>query len=418
MKRTLPGEIWRVDFGLAAKVRPALILSDYPADNELALLAAEPPSILLFSRRFRRVESATMHFTADRLACLQRSLELALNQEWPQLSAAQKKLAAHRPQPIHTAGGLRPRPAIATVASDGGENRLSLEPIQLQVVRVADSLGEIYFEEFIAQSLKPEEILRFFFQSNQRLQRFIAYLQLDWDQLLPQSDFQRSHLLSMLRELMEWAALLKLASQPPPKLLIRDGLLRSVMLTDLVFQRIGEKFAALTAKHGHLLVGVAKRSRVLNYLSLALGLAESFAGGEPAYLFIPAELEREAAPAQYRWVGGRAMGRLHIARLDRGQSVPLLPVDVAAWQREHIEEAMSLLHDSARGSFPVRGYPQALVQAHEHARLGGLEIEMLERMLLEQIGQRDPAVARTARQLMLLGKQLTEERHHDQQDAA
>ena len=42
MKRTLPGEIWRVDFGLAAKVRPALILSDYPADDELALLVVIP----------------------------------------------------------------------------------------------------------------------------------------------------------------------------------------------------------------------------------------------------------------------------------------------------------------------------------------------------------------------------------------
>ena len=145
-----------------------------------------------------------MHFTTDRLARLQRSLELALNQEWPQLSATQKKLTAHRPKLIRTVADLRPLPAIATVATDGGENRLSLEPIQLQVVRVADSLGEIYFEEFIAQSLKPEEIVRFFFQSNERLQRFVAYLQLDWQQLLPQSDFQRSHLLSMLRELMEW----------------------------------------------------------------------------------------------------------------------------------------------------------------------------------------------------------------------
>lgn len=109
-----------------------------------------------------------------------------------------------------------------------------------------------------------------------------TFVQLDWNQLLPQSDFQRSHLLSMLRELMEWAALLKLASRPPAKLLIRDGLLRSVVLTDLVFQRIGEKFEALTAKHGHLLVGVAKRSRVLNYLSVALGLNENFAGGAHA----------------------------------------------------------------------------------------------------------------------------------------
>ena len=42
MTRTLPGEIWRVDFGLAAKVRPALILSDYPLDDELALLVVIP----------------------------------------------------------------------------------------------------------------------------------------------------------------------------------------------------------------------------------------------------------------------------------------------------------------------------------------------------------------------------------------
>jgi mRNA interferase MazF len=42
MKRILPGEIWRVDFGLAAKVRPALVLSDYPRDDELALLIVVP----------------------------------------------------------------------------------------------------------------------------------------------------------------------------------------------------------------------------------------------------------------------------------------------------------------------------------------------------------------------------------------
>jgi hypothetical protein len=235
--------------------------------------------------------------------------------------------------------------------------------------------------------------------------------------LLPQSDFQRSHLLSMLRELMEWAALLKLASQPPAKLLIRDGLLRSVMLTDRVFQRIGDKFEALTAKHGHLLVGVAKRSRVINYLSVSLGLNDSFADGLPAYLQIPPELEREAAPAQYRWVGSRAMGWLHMARLDHGDNVPLLPVDVAVWQRDRVDEAMSLLHESGRGSFPTRGYPQPLIQAHEHARLGGLEIEMLEEMLLQQVRERDPSVARTARQLMLLGKQLNEEISNEQQDA-
>jgi mRNA interferase MazF len=32
------GEIWLIDFGLAAKVRPALLLTGQPADNELDLV--------------------------------------------------------------------------------------------------------------------------------------------------------------------------------------------------------------------------------------------------------------------------------------------------------------------------------------------------------------------------------------------
>ena len=52
MKRTLPGEIWRVDFGLAAKVRPAPILSDYPADDELALLVVIPHTTAMRGNRW------------------------------------------------------------------------------------------------------------------------------------------------------------------------------------------------------------------------------------------------------------------------------------------------------------------------------------------------------------------------------
>jgi len=52
MKKTLPGEIWRVDFGLAAKVRPALILSDYPADDELALLVVVPHTTAVRGNRW------------------------------------------------------------------------------------------------------------------------------------------------------------------------------------------------------------------------------------------------------------------------------------------------------------------------------------------------------------------------------
>jgi hypothetical protein len=96
--------------------------------------------------------------------------------------------------------------------------------------------------------------------------------------------------------------------------------------------------------------------------------------------------------------------------------VPLLPVDIAVWQAGRAAEAMALLHESARASFPLRGYPHALIRAHEHAHMGGLEVEILERLLLEQVAVRDPAAARQARLLKLLGRQLVEE-FDDEQSA-
>jgi mRNA interferase MazF len=52
MKRTLPGEIWRVDFGMAAKIRPALVVSDYPRDEELALLVVIPHTTAVRGNRW------------------------------------------------------------------------------------------------------------------------------------------------------------------------------------------------------------------------------------------------------------------------------------------------------------------------------------------------------------------------------
>jgi len=54
MPRPSPGEVWRVDLGLAAKVRPCLILSDYPADDELALVVVIPHTTAVRDNRWER----------------------------------------------------------------------------------------------------------------------------------------------------------------------------------------------------------------------------------------------------------------------------------------------------------------------------------------------------------------------------
>jgi mRNA interferase MazF len=52
MPRANPGEVWIVDLGLAAKVRPCLVLSDYPKDDELSLLIIVPHTTAVRNNRW------------------------------------------------------------------------------------------------------------------------------------------------------------------------------------------------------------------------------------------------------------------------------------------------------------------------------------------------------------------------------
>jgi mRNA interferase MazF len=55
MPRTQPGEVWAVDLGLAAKVRPCAILSDYPELDELALIVVVPHTTAVRGNRWELV---------------------------------------------------------------------------------------------------------------------------------------------------------------------------------------------------------------------------------------------------------------------------------------------------------------------------------------------------------------------------
>jgi mRNA interferase MazF len=52
MARLQPGEVWLVDLGLAAKVRPCLIISDHPTDDELALVIVIPHTTAIRGNRW------------------------------------------------------------------------------------------------------------------------------------------------------------------------------------------------------------------------------------------------------------------------------------------------------------------------------------------------------------------------------
>jgi mRNA interferase MazF len=53
------GEIWLIDLGLAAKVRPCLLLTDFPADDELALVTVVPHTTAIRGNRWEHVCAKT-----------------------------------------------------------------------------------------------------------------------------------------------------------------------------------------------------------------------------------------------------------------------------------------------------------------------------------------------------------------------
>ena len=52
MARPRRGEVWRVDLGLAGKVRPALVVSEYPQDADYALIAVVPHTTSVRGSRY------------------------------------------------------------------------------------------------------------------------------------------------------------------------------------------------------------------------------------------------------------------------------------------------------------------------------------------------------------------------------
>lgn len=59
MKHPRRGEVWLVDLGLAAKIRPALVISVPPGDNDRALVTVVPHTTSLRGTEFEAVSGAS-----------------------------------------------------------------------------------------------------------------------------------------------------------------------------------------------------------------------------------------------------------------------------------------------------------------------------------------------------------------------
>src|SRR5438876_10616880 len=84
-KSAAADEIWRVDLGLTAKVRPCLVISDYPAEEELALVLVIPHTTAVRGNRWEFV--CTKSFLKPRVFHVQQIQPVSLNRLETRLGA-------------------------------------------------------------------------------------------------------------------------------------------------------------------------------------------------------------------------------------------------------------------------------------------------------------------------------------------
>ena len=91
MPEARKGDVWIVDLGMAAKVRPCLLLTDFPAANELALITVVAHTTALRGNRWELnipkpfLKPGAFHFQQIQsvsIARMERKIGILNSDEW------------------------------------------------------------------------------------------------------------------------------------------------------------------------------------------------------------------------------------------------------------------------------------------------------------------------------------------------
>ncbi len=310
--------------------------------------------------------------------------------------------------------------AVSFVSADGGDNRLRLDPAGVELVRVVDSRGNQCVLDAFPGTITLEELEQRAVGGSQSVVTPLERLCRDLGKSLGELSYlirsvgqpgKSKGALRCYRDMVEWAVFYDMVANPALQwasdtILIRDGLLRTKSFTREVFPRIDhnlrEAVAAHTKRNVSLsLVGVAKQSAVLGRLAVALELEGTFYRPFPCYVRVPEDIEKECYNFDRTWLdtyetsepgddGQRlyqSLGHLFLAKFGDRSLDPVWPVDVAEWQVKDAERVLGQLTVDAQQGFPIPDYPMTIQRAHDFAKLSGLEVAVLEDMLLEGMSE-------------------------------
>ncbi len=305
---------------------------------------------------------------------------------------------------------LRPYSATAVsfVSADGGDNRITFNPCVLELIRVVDSRGNQCAIDPIFGNSKSDIL-------NERMEKIPPLKRLCNDigiEKLTDISYllggfgesgKSAGAVNVYRDIVEWAVLYDFLFNDwgTNTIIIREGLLRTKSIKNTLFPIIDKHIKNKCLEHQRQknininIVGVAKESAVISRLSIALALENVFRLPYPCYVKVPDDVEQYCYNYDRTWFNTfepsengenlkySSMGKLFLVKFGDGAYDPVWPVDIAHWDVENVEMILGqLLHDAMLG-FPIPDFPLSIQKAHDHAKIGGIELKILEDILIE-----------------------------------
>ncbi len=305
--------------------------------------------------------------------------------------------------------------SVSLVGADGGNNQLHFDPFLIHLVRVVDSSAIEYCLDVVSPTTSIDALDRRQFGADGTAQTALGAMMLylgvtslsDLSHMIrPARDGtpKSASWVQVYRELVEWATLFELLGKDygTDTLVVFDGLLRSKVFSKDLFARLhkgmAERIESLRKRNNRqiFLVGMAKKSKVLDRYRLAMSLEGVLKTSYPSYVEVPREIEERAyiwseyARGDDNLVEGREInkfvaGKMFLVKFGANPRDPIWPVDIFLPQsRKHHEILGSMLHDAEQG-FPVPYFPLCLQKAHEHAVLTGFDIDIMQGYIYDKL---------------------------------
>ena len=306
---------------------------------------------------------------------------------------------------------IKPRTAtsVALMASDGGNNKVAFNPFYLQVVRVVDSNGKELCLEVVSPITNIDDLGRRQFHPDgapsTALGRMMEGLGVKTlKQLSPMMSGKSPSWVLVFRDLCEWATLYDLIcnrNYASDTLIVRDGLLRSKIFSGDLFVKLGEKITKSiedTLRRDRCkvwLVGLAKKTQVLEYYRLAISLSGALDNGAPCFVKVPPKMLAKA----YLWeeytrdvkddspgeVPKFNIGSMHFVRFGPYSGDPIWTVDLMSRQESEAQAIFGYLQADAVAGFPIPFYPNCIQQADSYSRVADLDLDIVEDQLVDAI---------------------------------